>query len=283
MLPVKTLVDRDQKDGEAVIPPGLRELYDGDLRFPSAPQQRPYVFGNFVTTLDGVVSYRIPGHSGGSTISGSDPADRFIMGLLRASADAIVVGAGTVHDVNPEHLWIPAFTFPEAKELYRQYRVDVLRKPEQPLLAVVTGSGALDLNRAIFRTPEMQVVIVTSSIGYAELEKAGVSALTSTHVKVVENVKTVIAPQAILHMLRSEFGVQSVLHEGGPTLFARFVAHQAVDELFLTLAPQLAGRLSHTIHPGMIQGVEFTPDTAPWLHLVSSKQGTDHLYLRYRR
>ncbi len=282
MLPIKTLIDRGQEDCETVLPSGLKELYDGDLRFPPAPSGRPYVFGNFVTTLDGVVSYRIPGHSGGSTISGSDPADRFIMGLLRASADAILVGAGTVHDVNPEHLWIPSFTFPDATELYRQYR-DHLRKSQQPLLAVVTGSGALDLNRAIFRTPEMEVVIVTSAIGYAELEKAGVNGLTSTHVKVVESAKTVIAPQVILQVLSSEFGVKSVLHEGGPTLFGHFVAHKAVDELFLTLAPQLAGRLSHTTRPGMIQGIEFSPETAPWLHLVSSKQGSDHLYLRYGR
>jgi hypothetical protein len=62
----------------------------------------PLWVGNFVSTLDGVVSYKIKGHAGGSTISGSDPGDRFIMGLLRASADAVMVGARTVHDVSPE-------------------------------------------------------------------------------------------------------------------------------------------------------------------------------------
>jgi len=117
----------------------------------------PYVFGNFVTTLDGVISYRIPGQSGGATISGSNPGDRFIMGLLRASADAVVVGAGTVHDVDPEHLWVPSFTYPKAKDLYREYRVSVLGKPEQPLIAIVTGTGSIDLSRALFHTPEMRV------------------------------------------------------------------------------------------------------------------------------
>jgi RibD C-terminal domain len=77
---------------------GLRELYDGGLHFRTSPAERPFVIGNFVSTLDGVVSYAIKGQAGGSTISGSDCADRFIMGLLRASADAIMVGAGTVHE-----------------------------------------------------------------------------------------------------------------------------------------------------------------------------------------
>jgi hypothetical protein len=82
---VQTLIDRDQEYAEPSLPQGLRELYDGDLQFRTPPVQRPFVVGNFVSTLDGVVSYKIKGHAGGSTISGSDPADRFIMGLLRRS------------------------------------------------------------------------------------------------------------------------------------------------------------------------------------------------------
>src|ERR1700689_2262664 len=95
---VRTLIDCDQGYTEQALPQGLRELYDGDLHFRRSPAERPFVIGNFASTLDGVVSYEIKGQAGGSTISGSDPADGFIMGLLRASADAIIVGAGTVHD-----------------------------------------------------------------------------------------------------------------------------------------------------------------------------------------
>jgi hypothetical protein len=79
---VRTLIDSDQEYAEPALPQGLRELYDGDLHFPARPVQRPFVMANFVSTLDGVVSYEIEGQAGGSTISGSDPADRFIMGLL---------------------------------------------------------------------------------------------------------------------------------------------------------------------------------------------------------
>ena len=111
---VRTVVERDLQPAESVLSAPLRELYDGDLYFPAGPGRRPYVIANFVSTLDGVISYRIEGHSGGSTISGSDPADRFIMGLLRASVDAVMVGSRTVHEVSPTHLWIPSFIYPEA-------------------------------------------------------------------------------------------------------------------------------------------------------------------------
>ena len=134
MALVRTLIDRDQDHFGPALPPGLRELYDGDLRFPKSPAERPFVIANFVSTLDGVVSYEIKGRAGGSTVSGSDSADGFIMGLLRACADAVIVGARTVHDVSPEGLWIPEYTYPDAKHLFREYRVNVLHKPEYPLL-----------------------------------------------------------------------------------------------------------------------------------------------------
>src|ERR1051326_5106063 len=121
---VRTLIDCDQPYAEPSLSQGLRELYDGDLHFPAAPTRRPYIIGNFVSALDGVISYKIKGHSGGSTISGSDPADHFIMGLLRASVDAVMVGARTVNDVSAESLWTPAYIYPNAKRLYSDYRLN---------------------------------------------------------------------------------------------------------------------------------------------------------------
>ncbi len=122
MALIRTLIDRDKDHSEPALPPGLKELYDGNLPFHKSPAERPYVISNFVSTLDGVVSYELKGQAGGSTISGSDPADRFIMGLLRASADAIIVGSRTVQDAGPRSLWIPEYTYPDAKDLYSEYR-----------------------------------------------------------------------------------------------------------------------------------------------------------------
>jgi riboflavin biosynthesis pyrimidine reductase len=230
-----------------------------------------------------VVSYEIDGHAGGSTISGSDPADRLIMGQLRASADAIVVGARTVHDAGPQSLWIPEYAYPEAKRLYADYRESVLHKSEYPHLVIISGSGKLELCRAIFQTPGMRTVVITTPAGSDALAKAGASKLPAVQIYVLETSGGAIAAPEILRLLYGELGVRRLLHEGRPTLFGQFMAAEAVDELFLTLSPQIAGRTSDAKRPALVQGVEFMPASAPWFQLMSVKQGSDHLYLRYQR
>ena len=279
---VRTLSDCDKEHTEPALPHELRALYDGDLRFRTSPAVRPFVIANFVSTLDGVVSYEIKGQAGGSTVGGSDPPDRFIMGLLRASADAVMVGARTVHDVSPNSLWTPEYTYPDARHLYAKYR-DALHKPEYPLLVVVSGSGRLELERAIFRTLAMRTVVITTSAGRDELIRRGATTLGSFEIHALNSSNGSIAPLAIMRLLHSQFGVRTLLHEGGATLFGQFLAAEAVDELFLTLSPQIAGRKGDAIRPALVQGVEFVPDSAPWFQLVSVKQNAAHLYLRYRR
>lgn len=280
MEPLQTLFDR-APDLEPSVPTPLRELYAGHLSFPQNQGALPYVIGNFVSTLDGVVSYKIHGHSGGSTISGSNPGDRFIMGLLRASADAVLVGSGTVHDVSPKHLWIPSFAYPEAAELYKAYRMKVLGKPEEPLVVIVSGSGKLDLQRAIFQAHEIQKVVFTTPGGLEELTRRGAARLPSAEIRSIEPQETRLTARAILERLYTEFKVRLVLHEGGPALFGGFLAERLVNELFLTVAPQMAGRVATAVRPGIVAGVEFSPNEAPWFELLSARQQAHHLYLRY--
>jgi riboflavin biosynthesis pyrimidine reductase len=283
MALLRTLIDRDRDHLGPALPPGLRELYDGDLYFRTSPLERPFVIANFVSTLDGVASYRIKGQAGGSTISGSDAADRFIMGLLRASADAIIVGAHTIDDVSPEALWIPEYTYPDAKHLYTDYRLNVLHKPEYPLLVVVSGSGRLELERAIFRTVRVRTVVITTSAGRDVLAREGATKLPSVQIHALDSSCGTIPSVAMLRLLYAQLGVRVLLHEGGPMLFGQFLAAEAVDELFLTLSPQIAGRKGDAVRPGLVQGMEFMPDSAPWFQLLSVKQRAEHLYLRYRR
>jgi len=126
---VRTLIDCDKHYAESALPQELGELYDGDLHLDRSGAARPFVIANFVSTLDGVVSYKIKNNAGGSAISGSDPADRFIMGLLRASADAVMVGAGTLHETSADSLWTPESTYPDAKRFYAEYRVNAMHRP----------------------------------------------------------------------------------------------------------------------------------------------------------
>jgi riboflavin biosynthesis pyrimidine reductase len=91
---------------------------------------------NFVESLDGVTALPdAPGESGG-VISGGSKTDRFIMGLLRACADAVLIGAGTLR-ATPRDTWFAESIYPEAAELYA--RVGKLHPP----LYVVSGSGKI--------------------------------------------------------------------------------------------------------------------------------------------
>lgn len=276
---IRTFIDRREASEPSVLPEELRLFYGGDLRFPPSGRRRPYVIGNFVSTVDGVVSYEIAGKSGGGDISGFDESDRFIMGLLRASADAVMVGSRTLHQTSPEHLFVADRVYPEACDLYACYRSETLKKTAPPLQVVVSGSGRVDLTRAIFLTPGIRSLIVTTQAGRDLLAANGVESLASTEIRSLEG--PIIAPTSILELLHAEFGVSILIHEGGPTLFGRFVADRCVDELFLTVAPQVAGRNKQPPRPGFIAGVEFLPGTAPWLDIISVKARGNHLYLRY--
>src|SRR5262245_24935709 len=72
------------------LPPQLRRLHAGDLGF-----REPCLYANFVATLDGAVS--IPTMPAANDfIARSNDADRFLMGLLRAFADVVLIGSGVL-------------------------------------------------------------------------------------------------------------------------------------------------------------------------------------------
>ena len=282
MEPIRTLFATPTGPSETALPEALRARYDGNLSFPPAPEERPYCIANFVSTLDGVVSFNLPGQSEGAQISNWNEEDRFIMGLLRASADAVVVGSGTLQAAGPHGSWLPEAVYPTAKDLYQKYRTEVLRKPEYPLVVIVTRTGELDLTSAVFHTPRTRVLILTTEEGKLRLSQSGSEALSSVVVKSLSTAGERISPSAILTLLRQEAGVELLLHEAGPTLFGEFVAGGFMDELFLTVAPQIAGRDTMHLRPGLVANVQFSPATAPWWKLISAKNATDYLFLRYQ-
>jgi riboflavin biosynthesis pyrimidine reductase len=223
------------------------------------------------------VSFHIPGRSDGGEISGGSAEDRFVMGLLRSVSDAVLVGSGTLHG-DPGHVRIPAFIYPEAKELYAELRRK-LGKPPLSLNVVVTASGKIDLGEPTFHTDGLPTAIVTTNEGASRiaLEHGDISpiAVRSTG----EAVST--TPGAVLRILADEFGIRLLLHEGGPTIFGQAIAAKVIDEFFLTLAPQIAGRQTVAQRPSIAGETLFLPETAPWFELRSVKRAFDHLLLRY--
>lgn len=278
MKPLTTLLDREAPLAKPILPAALRRLYAGDLMFPER-LDRPYVIGNFVTTMDGVASFGIKGKAGGGEVSGFNEEDQFVMGLLRAAVDAVVVGSGTLHG-DPGHVRISSFIYPKTEQLFQQFRQRREKSPN-PLNVIVTGSGTVDLNEPTFHTEDLKTLIVTSRAGQQQLATNYGRQLAVTQVRVAGNNRTVAAGD-ILKLLHREFGVKLLLHEGGPTLFGEFLKAGVVDELFLTIAPQVAGRSDDHRRPAFAEGAAFRPEKASWAKLQSLKVAGSHLLLRYK-
>src|SRR4051812_18186465 len=238
---------------------------------------RPHVVGNFVSTLDGVVSLGIPGKAGGGEISGFNPHDRMVMGVLRAAADAVVIGAGTLRASSPHHVWTAEYIYPPLAAAYRELRA-ALGKPEPPLNVVVTGSGDLDPDRCLFQTDAVPSLIVTTAAGARRLRDRVLP--PSARVEVAAEAAPLCAG-AVLEAVGRTRKSDLVLIEAGPRLMGDFFAERLLDELFLTLAPQVAGRDGAMERPGLVSGKLFAPEHPVWGTLVGLKRGGDHLLLRY--
>lgn len=268
------LLFESARGAEVPLPPELVSVY-GPLRLPSHPD-RPMVIGNFVTTLDGVVTLNVPGNAGGGPISGENPHDRLTMGLLRAVADVVVVGAGTLRAV-PRHRWTAAYAAPAFAAAYRSLRAG-LGKREPPLNVIVTARGEIDIGLPVFQSGEVPVLVVTTTGG---AERIGDRALPpSTLVAAVQTAGRLSA-QAILDAIQRARPGRVVLVEGGPQLLGDFFAEGCLDELYLTLAPQVAGRDGATERPGLVAGRRFAPEQPLWGTLAGVRRGGSHLFLRY--
>jgi riboflavin biosynthesis pyrimidine reductase len=72
-----------------------------------------------------------------------------------------------------------------------------------------------------------------------------------------------------------------ILIEGGPRLLGEFYARRLVDEQFLTLAPQIAGREDGDGRLSLVMGHAFPPGSARWGTLTDVRRSASHLFLRY--
>lgn len=276
LAPLETLFTVE-RGSDLPLPPDLLTLF-GHLQFPPH-QGRPYIIGNFVTTLDGVVTLNEPGHVSGGDISGFNRHDQMVMGLLRATADAVIVGAGTLRSA-PKHLWTAEYIFPPLSHAYRQLRTS-LGKPAQPLNVIVSAHANINLDLPVFQSGEVPVVIVTTPDGLQRIREQhlprSVQVLPVRTIHGTDSLDVRAILEAVNHVQRSEM----ILVEGGPQLMGDFFAEQSIDELFLTLAPQIAGRDGHIDRPGLVSGKRFAPEHPLWGTLIGVKRGGSHLFLRY--
>src|ERR1700733_9131571 len=274
LSPLETLFET--KHGSALrLTPNLTRLY-GNLRMPR-PHSRRHVFSNFVSTLDGVVSLQVRGHVGGGDISGFSTQDRMLMGLLRAVADVVIVGAGTL-EADPQHVWTPDDICPGLTDDYRALRM-ALRKPAGPLNVVVSGSGRIDLHLPVFTSGRVQTLVVTTTAGAKHLGKRKMPPGLKIHA--IPRCRGITPPGSILDAVGRMKAGKRILIEGGPRLLGEFYARRLVDEQFLTLAPQIAGREDGDGRPSLVMGQAFPPGGARWGTLTDLRRGASHLFLRY--
>jgi len=221
-------------------------------------QERPYLLLNMVSTADGRAS--IDGRSGQL----GNRADRELFHALRARVDAVMAGAGTVRVERYGRIIASADT--RSERLARGLDAE-------PLAVIVSGRLALPLDTPLLREPEARVVIVTSSA--ASLPETG------AHVEYVRARRDGELDLAdAIRQLRARFKVQALVCEGGPHLNAQLLLAGLVDELFLTLAPKLAGGEDATGEAlRILAGAAFAEPVA--LELLSALENDSDLFLRY--
>jgi riboflavin-specific deaminase-like protein len=211
-----------------------------------------------ICTVDGRAT--LAGHSGPI----SSHADRELFHSLRTAVDAVMVGAGTVR----------------AERYGRIIREEPRRRlrrerglSAEPLACIVSGRLSLSGDIPLLADPASRVAILTAS-------PASLPACAA-HVDYVRAARDgSLDLSAALAELRERFGVRTLLCEGGPHLNSHLLAAGIVDELFLTLAPKLAGGEETSGESlRIVAGPEL--ETVVELELLGVLESESELFLRY--
>ncbi|MDT5010077.1 MAG: hypothetical protein QOH57_1694 [Mycobacterium sp.] len=220
---------------------------------------RCWVRANMIASADGGAT--VEGRAGGL----AGPGDRVLFRVLRELADVILVGAGTVRAENYSGAQISVAA--RGERLARG-------QAEVPPIAVVTASGALDLNSRLFTRTEIPPLVFTTGASTVPTR-----ARLQGHAEVLDASTTdpiVVDPVAVLAEL-AQRGLHRVLCEGGPTLLADFVDGRLLDELALSVAPMLVSGAA----PRVVRGEQPVATDLRTSHILADEAG--YLYLRYLR
>jgi len=215
----------------------------------------PRIRMNFVMSLDGAVT--LEGRSGPL----GDASDRLAMAALRALADVILVGAGTVR--------VEGYGGVELEEADVAWR-RAHGLPRLPRLAVASSRLDLGPEHAFFSRAAERPIVVTHESAPAD-RRAALAEVAD----VITCGTDSLDARAMVRAL-ADAGMPQVLCEGGPRLFGALLDEDLVDELCLSLSPTLVGG-----DPArMVRGAR---EAERRMRLVHAMPAGDLLLLRYAR
>ncbi len=197
-----------------------------------------------VASVDGRASLK------GSAVGIGSAADHRLLFELRAEADVVLHGAGTVR-ADPLSARVP-------HDLSEQRTARGLSP--QPLGAIVTRSGNLPAHHPYYDS---------ATLIYVCSDRPVPVALPTVEVFRIQSVGDVVADLA-------RRGVRRILCEGGPTLNSMLFQQQLIDEVFLTVAPKLFGGEDPLT---IVKGPKFEPHVGLDLRSLEEREG--ELFLRY--
>lgn len=186
---------------------------------------------NFVSSIDGAASV------GGLTAGLSSPADKRVFGMLRRLCDVVLVGAGTVRAEG-----YGAMRLDGASVEWRRLN----GQADQPVFAIVSGALHLDPGSVVFTEAPVRPVVVTVEASASAKKKA-----FSGVADVLACGKEKLDVGVMLDELAKR-GLRQVLCEGGPTLFGTLLEADCVDELCLTVNPQIEAGAAPRIAAGAL-------------------------------
>jgi 2,5-diamino-6-(ribosylamino)-4(3H)-pyrimidinone 5'-phosphate reductase len=215
---------------------------------------RPHVILNMVSSVDGRTA------AGGKAAGIGSKTDRRTMRTLRSKADAVMIGAGALR----------------AERL--SLGLDASEGVSQPLAIIVTATGDVPLEEHLI-VPEGQEVLVLLSDAAPEGVGERLGELAPV-MRIPADAAGAVDLNRALPVLRAERGVESLVVEGGPGLNHALISRNLVDELFLTVAPELLGGTADQT-PTLLRGPEIPASERSALELLSIFLAESELFLRY--
>lgn len=223
--------------------------------------ERPFVTANFAVTADGRISTRkrTPSDFG-------SPADKRRLLEIRASCDAVLVGARTL-SADTMSMGLPAADL-------RAARVKK-GKPEFPWRVVVSNSGKLSPELQVFQNRSLPHPIVFTTKAMKSRKITELASLCDLYMHLSDSVNL----RSVLLTLQEDYGVKRVVCEGGGTLLRAMLEQDLVDEIHATFCPRVFGGRGAPTITG--PAGDFLPKSVP-LKLTSCQPLGDELFTRWK-